>query len=549
MKKIDKLLFYWIVISELLPNILLSITENVTLLGRITNVLLPLGALGIICAISKHIGRTVWFMLPYTLLAAFQIVLLWLYGDGVLSVDMFLNVLTTNSVEVSELLGRLWICIVLVIIIYGIPLFLGGYCIFKKYRLSQNFINNNRKAFGLTSIVGILCLCGCYYSQPAYEAREELYPVNMGYNLYLTYIRCQQLNNYSETSANFIYNSEATHDAATDEKYILIIGETSRVHNWQLLGYPRPTNPKLSKRNDLIVADKAYSESNTTHKSVPMLLSNVNARTYDKEINKVKSVLTAFKEAGFHTSFISNQMPNHSYIDYFGFEADSTLFVKLVEKDSGDGGDFHLLPYIKNSLESGHKKQLIVVHTYGSHFNYRDRYTEEDRLFVPDNFTEASGHCRAELINAYDNTIVATDRFLNSVIEILEGYPGINGMLYTSDHGEDIFDDGGNRFLHASPAPTDYQLHVPFLIWLSPDYLATYPETVDILKRNSNQYLSPSRSFCPTAMSIGGVKSEKIDSTGDLTSPAYKAGSLMYLNDHNQPVPLTKFVKSSITTP
>ena len=49
-------------------------------------------------------------------------------------------------------------------------------------------------------------------------------------------------------------------------------------------------------------------------------------------------------------------------------------------------------------------------------------------------------------------------------------------MLYTSDHGEDIFDDSRHLFLHASPVPSYYQLHVPFLIWMSDTYREAYPE-------------------------------------------------------------------------
>ena len=37
---------------------------------------------------------------------------------------------------------------------------------------------------------------------------------------------------------------------------------------------------------------------------------------------------TAFKEAGFRTAFFSNQRYNHSFIDFFGMEADTYDFIK-----------------------------------------------------------------------------------------------------------------------------------------------------------------------------------------------------------------------------
>ena len=47
-------------------------------------------------------------------------------------------------------------------------------------------------------------------------------------------------------------------------------------------------------------------------------------------------------------------------------------------------------------------------------------------------------------------------------------------MLYLSDHGEDIFDDARARYLHASPIPTYYQLHIPYIIWFSDDYRTVF---------------------------------------------------------------------------
>lgn len=543
MKKwIDKTLFYWFLCGEILPNLWLSFTEPMTLLGRITNIILPLGIIGLYASISKQVGKTIWLFFPYTLLAAFQIVLLSLYGNGIISVDMFLNVVTTNSNEAIELLSRLWPTLIFLALLYLIPPAVGTKLIFDKTYLSRKFIVIHRKIFACTTFLGVILLGCCYGQKSGYDIWQNLYPLNVEYNMYLAHLRYDQSCNYYETSANYKYDAQSVHDSDSEEKYILVIGETSRADNWEIFGYKRHTNPRLAKRKDLIIADKAYSESNTTHKSVPMLLSNVDAHNFDNELYKVKSLITAFKEAGFSTAFISNQMPNHSYIDFFGNEADTTIFVKLKSKDTSSTGDDSLLPYIKNCLDAGNKKQLIVVHTYGSHFNYRDRYSDQDRTFLPDNFNGASKRYRKELVNAYDNTIVATDRLLNSIIEMLDADESMAGLIYTSDHGEDIFDDG-IHFLHASPLPTKQQLHVPLLIWLSPEYTDRYPEVVNTLIDNTKDKISTSRSFCPTAMTIGGVSSKKVNPSDDLGSPDYKTKPLYYLNDHNRALPLRSILK------
>ena len=49
---------------------------------------------------------------------AFQIVLLYLFGQSIIAVDMFLNLVTTNSSETLELLDNLTPAIIAVIILY-----------------------------------------------------------------------------------------------------------------------------------------------------------------------------------------------------------------------------------------------------------------------------------------------------------------------------------------------------------------------------------------------------------------------------------------------
>ena len=104
----------------------------------------------------------------------------------------------------------------------------------------------------------------------------------------------------------------------------MVIGETSRAANWSIYGYNRNTNPELTKIKGLTAFSHVLTESNTTHKSVPMLMSSVTAHDFNS-IYRQKGIITAFKEAGYRTAFFSNQRYNHSFIDFFGKEADICL--------------------------------------------------------------------------------------------------------------------------------------------------------------------------------------------------------------------------------
>ena len=119
--KNPKHLYWWVVIVLIIPNILLDITENGSLLCKTANLLLPAGVYMMLMAAKRRAGVMALFMLPFMILAAFQLVLLYLYGESVIAVDMFLNVVTTNVREVNELLGNLIYAIGAVVVLYLPP--------------------------------------------------------------------------------------------------------------------------------------------------------------------------------------------------------------------------------------------------------------------------------------------------------------------------------------------------------------------------------------------------------------------------------------------
>ncbi|MDE6049379.1 MAG: DUF1705 domain-containing protein, partial [Paramuribaculum sp.] len=123
-----KILYWWTIIVVITPNIILSFTEPVSIWGKIANTLLPTGLWWLCLSFSRKVGRTSLFMFPLMFFAAFQIVLLDLYGRSVIAVDMFLNLLTTNPAEAGELLGNMIAAVCLVIIMFVPPIIGAIYC-------------------------------------------------------------------------------------------------------------------------------------------------------------------------------------------------------------------------------------------------------------------------------------------------------------------------------------------------------------------------------------------------------------------------------------
>lgn len=554
-------LYWYAVVALLLPNIALCFTERLSFWAGAANVLLPLALYMWFFSVARCPGKMVWWAFLFVFFAAFQMVLLYLFGTGVIAVDMFLNLVTTNSEEVMELLDNLLPAVVGVFVIYLPLLILAVIHIRKKHQISVSFQHHIRKWVMEAGSIGLFCLLACYVVVDGYRMRNQLYPVNVCYNLYLAFERNAASENYQEASRNFRFDARSEHDAEAPEVYVMVVGETARAHNFSLYGYPRNTNPLLSKTPGIKVFPDATTQSNTTHKSVPMLLSAASAEDFPRLFHE-KGILAAFREAGFHTVFISNQLPNHSFIDFLGEQADEHYFLKKEESAQGSHYDEGLLLKLdkilpetdaSSSVHYRYRKLFVVLHTYGSHFNYQERYPRSFAYFKPDGRSEAMPENRRDLLNAYDNTIRYTDYILHGIVERLQKWElvqtkarnkpdGIycqptSAMLYTSDHGENIFDDNRKLFLHAAPKASDYELHVPFIIWTSQGFDKKYPKVVKALADNHTKQVQTSLSVFHTLLGIGGIQTRYRQDEHSVASELYHPGRLLYLDDHNEAIP------------
>jgi lipid A ethanolaminephosphotransferase len=115
---------------------------------------------------------------------------------------------------------------------------------------------------------------------------------------------------------------------------------------------------------------------------------------------------------------------------------------------------------------------------------YYKRYPKEFEKFTPVCKTNQLEECtQEEVSNAYDNAILYTDYFLSKVINFLKPYSNDyeTAMLYMSDHGESLGENG--FYLHGMPymlAP-DEQKHIASVLWLGGEMREDY----DIEKLNS----------------------------------------------------------------
>ena len=264
----------------IIPNLVLAVTEQLTAGGRVAGIVMPLAVYGLIMSLSRKTGRTMILMFPVLFLGAFQMVLTYLYGRGPIAVDMWLNLVTTNSGEVGELLSQLLPAIEWVVVIY-VPTIALAATLWAKKRWANGAMVKALRLPALCATAGALLFTALLSGLTPYSPTNDMFPLNAVCNLGMAFGRQTASVEYKETSKDFRFYAKCSFEDKEPETLVLVIGETSRADNWQLYGYSRKTNPLLAQVKGLTVFTNYMSQSNTTHKSVPILLSLAEADNYD----------------------------------------------------------------------------------------------------------------------------------------------------------------------------------------------------------------------------------------------------------------------------
>lgn len=242
---------------------------------------------------------------------------------------------------------------------------------------------------------------------------------------------------------------------------ILVIGESARSENFSLYGYPKNTNPLLSKTPNVshfnATSDATYTtagvKSIVEHENTDELYEILPNYLYRNNVDVIWRT-TNWGEPPVHIKNYQNR------------EA-------LMPNCKGDDCDYDgiLLSGLKEQILASKKnKILIVLHTSTSHGpTYSKKYPAKFEIFKPVCNSVELGNCsHTELVNAYDNTIVYTDYLLANVIEDLKQLQEYkSAMIFVSDHGESLGEN--NLYMHGLPrsiAPKQ-QYEIPFIVWTS----------------------------------------------------------------------------------
>ena len=308
------------------------------------------------------------------------------------------------------------------------------------------------------------------------------------------------------------------------ELIIMVLGEAARADRFSLNGYEKETNPLL-KKEEVINFSNMYSCGTSTAESVPCMFSIFGKADYDyKKGISTQNVLDVLN----HTNDIKILWRDNNSdskgvalrVDFEDYRTSKTN--TICDEECRDEG---MLVGLEDYIEKNRGRDiLIVLHQMGNHGPaYYKRYPKEFEKFTPVCKTNQLENCtQEEISNAYDNAILYTDYFLSKAINFLKKYSKTHeaGLLYVSDHGESLGENG--IYLHGMPyaiAPKA-QTHVPSLIWLDDGQMA-HEYDINKIKQNKDKEYSHDNLF-DTLLGLFEVKTEVYKKELDILNEARK---------------------------
>lgn len=340
---------------------------------------------------------------------------------------------------------------------------------------------------------------------------KQTYPLGILISFYDLYQEQRKINAAFAKHQQFTFDASSSAALTDKQVVVLVIGETSRRKNWQLNNYDRATNPLLNTQKNVINFTNMLSISAATRSSIPMLLTRKSAANVDSYDFAEKSIISAFKEAGFQTYWLSNQQKfgNHdTSTSVYAKEADEIVFLNKTSYTNRGETDEVILPELQKILTAPNNKQFIVIHTLGSHYDYSHRYPTMFNVFKPslndlDSYSLQDKRYKQQLINSYDNSILYTDYVLNAVIESLKVEKDSESfLLFSSDHGEDLFDASCDKSGHGNE--TTYNFEIASFAWYSDRFALNQANKVKRLQSNQHKKINQTSIF-PTLINAADI--------------------------------------------
>lgn len=453
---------------------ILFLASLAVILFLVTNIIINIILFGI-SALCKVLKIRVFYKAVLIVIFFLSMLAAYVMDSYSVVVDdmMFLNIFKTDASEALDLFS--YKLIFYFIFLFVVPAIL----ILKSRVIHKTFVTDllsKLKVSGISLVVifAILFSMGKFYASFFREQKPLRYYTNPTYWVYsLGKFGGSLFRNPNRVMEQIGRNSIIPLGDNDRELIILIVGETARRDRFSLNGYKKETNPLLKNEN-VVSFTNVTSCGTSTAISVPCMFSHFGRSKFSVEdansTENLLDVLSHTKDVG--VLWRDNNSDSKGVAIRAQFEDyKSSALNTICDTECRDEG---MLVGLQEYIDKSQTKDIVIVlHQMGNHGPaYYKRYPKKFEVFLPVCSTNELEKCSNEEIgNAYDNAILYTDYFLASVIKLLKDNSSKfnTGMLYISDHGESLGENG--IYLHGLPymmAPKE-QKEVAMIMWFGGD--------------------------------------------------------------------------------
>jgi glucan phosphoethanolaminetransferase (alkaline phosphatase superfamily) len=339
------------------------------------------------------------------------------------------------------------------------------------------------------------------------------HPLSVYYRTYEFMYYKYRTNKFKKEKDSFKFNVTNPKDTLKPKIVVLIIGERTRYSNWSINGYSRETNPCLREQQNLISFSNNFSNANCTANSIPLIITQATPQIPDLAF-KQKTIVSLFKEAGYETIWISSQANCFDFIDNKN-EMDQLFEVYNTKNHT----DLDIIPIFKNVVnKKPSKNKFIVINMLGGHGKIPKKF----ELFSPNSshkdypVTFSNSHI---FINDYDNMICLQDFVLSELIKATDKQSLSSLLLFTADHGCNLFDNGKILFGYGSTNPTKKETHVPLIVWASDKFIKSNTK-FNILNKHKKM-LTTNNNIFYTLADLSNIKYKSFVKTKSISDSSF----------------------------
>lgn len=397
--------------------------------------------------------------------------------------DMINNVLQTDVRETRDLLN--WRMLVVVGIVALLPTAFFWRIPVARAASVLGHLGRLAVAWVAALVIFAMTLLACYQPMASlmrnhHQIRYTINPLTTVYSLVEVTVvhRLIKPRPFQDIGQDATLGPAYADPAQKPPLMVLVLGETGRAGNFSLNGYDRDTNPLLAK-DGVLSFHNVWSCGTSTATAVPCMYSHLGKVAYEARDKDYATLMDVLQHAGLAVLWIDNQPAGCKGVcDRVPHVMTSGLKDPAL-CPRGECMDQIMLRDLDRRIaelpaERRAKGIVIAMHQMGSHGPaYSERSDASTKKFLPECTTNVLQDCpHDQLVNAYDNSIVYTDKFLHDAIGWLRTQSAAHAtsLLYVADHGESLGEN--NLYLHGLPysiAP-DVQKHVPMILWQSPEW-------------------------------------------------------------------------------